>query len=90
MKYPLENKFGETVEPTGHIRERIGASICAARPSLFSKESHHETRLSDPVGYFLFTLDKKNREFYEWEWADFLLVALDKVGLRIVEIDEAE
>jgi len=90
LPYPITNRSGEIVSPTGHIRERIGASICAARPSLFSKEDHRETRLRDPVGYFLFTLDKKNREFYEGEWADYLLVALDKVGLRIVEIDEVE
>lgn len=88
LPYPIENKFGETLSPSGHIRERLGASVCAAKPSFFSKQNHYETRLSDPVGYFLHTFSKKHREFYEGEWADNLLVALDKVGLKIVEADE--
>ena len=87
MKYPFTNKYGETVEPTGHIRERIGASICAARPSYFSKAAHFDTRCRDPIEYFLYTFNKKTRDFYETEWSDYLLLALDQVGLKIVEID---
>ena len=45
-------------------------------------------RTTDPVGYFLFTCDEKTRKFYEGEWADFLLIALDKVGLQITEIKD--
>jgi hypothetical protein len=30
MKYPITNRYGETVEPTGHIRERIAAAILRA------------------------------------------------------------
>ena len=88
MTYPIENKYGETLSPTGHMRERLGACISAAHPSFFSKQNHYETRLCDPVGYFLYTFGKRHREFYEGEWADNLLVALDKVGLKIVEADE--
>lgn len=85
MKYPIQNRHGETVEPTGHIRERIGAALCAAKPTFYSREEHYERYLKDPVRYFLFTLNKKNRDYYEAEWSDNLLVALDKVGLMIVE-----
>lgn len=88
MKYPITNKYGETVEPSGHIRERIGASICAAKPSMFSKKEHYDSRLGDPIRFFLFTFNEKSRGFFESEWADNLLVALDRVGLKIVEIDE--
>lgn len=70
------------------MRERIGASICAARPSYFSKAAHFDNRCRDPVEYFLYTFSKKDRDFYEGEWADYLLLALDKVGLKIVEINE--
>jgi hypothetical protein len=85
LKYPITNRCGETVEPSGHIRQRIGASICASRPNY--KRELTLARTDDPVGYFLFICDEKTRKFYEEEWADFLLIALDKLGLQIVELD---
>lgn len=84
LQYPVTNRYGETVEPTGHIRESLAASISAARPSGYARDRHTEVRLADPLGYFLFSFDKETRAFRE-EWADNLLVALDKLGLRIVE-----
>lgn len=87
LPYPITNRVGETVEPSGHMRQRIGASICASRPS-YSREITLG-RTADPIGYFLFTWDEKTRKFYEDEWADYLLAALDKVGLAIVEADDA-
>jgi hypothetical protein len=89
IQYPITNGCGETVEPSGHIRERIGAALCAAKPSLLTREAHYERRLRDPMGYFLFTFKKKDRDYYEVEWADNLLVALDKLGLSIVETGES-
>lgn len=87
MKFPIQNKYGETVEPTGHIRERIGAALAAARPSFLTKQEHYEGRLKDPMGFFLYTFTKKNRDYYEGEWSDNLLVALDVLGLKIVDAD---
>jgi hypothetical protein len=89
MKYPIENKFGETVEPTGHIRERIAASVMSAKPSGYEIARHYEIRLTDPIGFFLYTFNERHREF-AGEWADNFLVALDNAGLRVVEVDEAE
>lgn len=87
LQYPIENRYGETVAPTGHIRECIAASITAAKPSGYARDRHTEIRLADPTGYFLFSFDKVSRDFKE-EWADNLLVALDKLGLAIVETSE--
>lgn len=86
LQYPITNRVGETVEPSGHIRQRIGASICASRPGYTRDLSLG--RVADPVGHFLFTNDEETRKFYEHEWADYLLLALDKVGLAIVEMDD--
>ena len=87
LQYPITNRYGETVEPTGHIRERIAAAISAGRPSGYPRDRHTEVRLRDPTGYFLFSHDKVTRDLRE-EWADNLLVALDKLGLAIVETGE--
>jgi hypothetical protein len=87
LKYPITNKYGETLEPTGHIRERGAAAIFAAKPSGYEVARHYEVRLSDPMGFFLCTFDQGHRKFAE-EWFDNLLVALDKMGLQVTEINE--
>ena len=87
MKYPITNKYGETLEPTGHIRERGAAAIFAAKPSGYEPAMHYEIRLSDPMGFFLHTFDQGHRKFAE-EWWDNILVALDKMGLQVTEINE--
>ncbi|GEC14279.1 hypothetical protein [Nitrobacter winogradskyi] len=87
MPYPIQNRFGETVEPTGHIRERIAASIYASKPSQYEVQMHYDVRLRDPVGWYLFNLDQGHRKFAE-EWADYLLVALDNLGLQLTERDD--
>lgn len=86
---PIKNIFGETVTPQGNIRERIAASIAAGKPSAYSRQRHYEVRLADPLSYFFHTFNKPSRDLRE-EWADNLLVALDKLGLRIVESDGQE
>jgi len=90
LPYPITNHYGETVAPTGHIRERIAASIYAAKPSGYELSVHFDVRLSDPVGFFLYGFKEKERSNFTQEWADNLLVALDKVGLKIIEIDDCE
>ena len=87
MKYPITNKYGETLEPTGHIRERGAAAIFAGKPSGYEPAMRYEIRLSDPMGFFLHTFDQGHRKFAE-EWWDNILVALDKMGLQVTEINE--
>lgn len=87
MKYPIQNKYGETLEPSGHIRERIAAALFAGKPSGYEVARHYEIRLCDPMGFFLHTFDTGHRKFAE-EWVDYFLVALDKQGLQISEINE--
>ena len=87
MKYPITNKYGETLEPTGHIRERVAEAIFAGKPSGYEPAMHYEIRLSDPMGFFLHTFDQGHRKFAE-EWWDNILVALDKMGLQVTEINE--
>lgn len=87
MKYPITNKYGETLEPTGHMRERGAAALMAAKPSGYEPARHYEIRLSDPMGFFLHTCDQGHRKFAE-EWWDNTLVALEKMGLQVTEINE--
>lgn len=87
MKYPIQNKYGETVEPSGDIRERVAAAIYAAKPSGYELAMHYDVRLRDPVGFFLFNFPASEREKFCRQWADNLLVALDKVGLSFNECD---
>jgi hypothetical protein len=90
LKYPITNKYGETLEPTGHIRERIAAAIYAAKPSGYELARHYETRLSDPMGFFLYGFHEQERNKFAQEWADNLLVALDKVGVQTSDISEGD
>lgn len=88
MKYPITNKWGETVEPSGDIRERIAAALYAAKPSGYELSKHYDVRLRDPVGWYLYNFPASEREKFSLQWADYLLVALDKVGLQLTEINE--
>lgn len=69
------------------MRERGAAALMAAKPSGHEVARHYEIRLSDPMGFFLHTLDQGHRKFAE-EWWDNILVALDKLGLQVTEIKE--
>ena len=87
MKFPITNKYGETLEPTGHMRERGAAALMAAKPSGYEPARHYEIRLSDPMGFFLHTCDQGHRKFAE-AWFDNFLVALEKEGMQVKEINE--
>jgi hypothetical protein len=88
LPYPITNHYGETVSPTGYIRERVAASIYAGKPSGYELSRHFDVRLSDPVGFFLYGFKEQERNNFAQEWADNLLVALDKMGLAIIETNE--
>ena len=71
------------------MRERIAASIRAARPSNYSIKQHIDIRLRDPVGYFLYSFCEADRKLTE-QWADNLLIALENAGMQVSEIEDRE